>query len=86
VDEEVGLELVAVDEMFALVLHDAVTVIVAMLDPFIVLVAVDVDSVATVAATELRAVSELGVPSVDEDDGFRCGGGVNGVNCCSIPS
>lgn len=74
--------------MFALVVHDAVIVVVATLDPlvvFAVVAVVDADAVAAVAAAEVCAVPVLGVP-VDEDGGFRRGGGVGGVNCCSIPS
>lgn len=81
--------------MFALVVHDAVIVVVATLEPLVVPAAADAAAVAAVAvvaavaaaaATEVcTVVSVLGVP-VDVDDGFRRGGGVGGVNCRSIPS
>lgn len=85
-DEEAGLELVAVVEVFALAVHDAVIVVVATLDPLVVLAALaDADAVGAAVAAEVCAVPVLGVP-FDEGGGFRRGGGVGGVNCRSIPS
>lgn len=77
--------------MFALVVHDAVIVVVATLDPLAVpSVAVADAAAATAAAAAVAAarvcvISMLGVP-VDEGGAFRRGGGVGGVNCRSIPS
>lgn len=78
--------------MFALVVHDAVIVVVATLDPLVVPAAADAAAVAAVAvvaaavtAGVCTAVPMVGVP-VDEDGAFRRGGGVGGVNCRSIPS
>lgn len=77
--------------MFALVVHDAVIVVVATLDPLVVPVAADAAAVAVVAAVAAiaatgvcTAVPVLGV--LVDDGGFRRGGGVGGVNCRSIPS
>jgi len=78
--------------VFALVVHDAVIVVVATLDPLVVLAAADAAAVSAVAAVAAAAAAVVctAVPvlgmSVDEDGGFRRGGGVGGVNCRSIPS
>lgn len=83
-------------EVFALVVHDAVIVVVATLDPLVVPAAADAAAVAAVAVVAAvaaaaatgvcTAVPVLGVPVPDEDGGFRRGGGVGGVNCRSTPS
>lgn len=79
-------------EVFALVVNDAVIVVVATLDPLAVPSPAVAAAVAAIAATAAAAaaagvcaIPELGVP-VDEDGACRRGGGVGGVNCRSIPS
>lgn len=75
-------------EVFALVVHDAVIVVVATLDPLAVpsaAVAEAAAATAAAAAAEACVMPMLGVP-VDEGGAFRRGGGVGGVNCRSIPS
>lgn len=80
--------------MFALVVHDAVIVVVATLDPLAVPSAAVADAAAATAAAAAAAAAAAtgvcampvhGVP-VDEGGAFRRGGGVGGVNCRSIPS
>lgn len=81
-------------EVFALVVHDAVIVVVATLDPLAVPSAAVADAAAATAAAAAAAAAAagmwpmpmLGVPADECDGAFRRGGGVGGVNCRSIPS
>jgi hypothetical protein len=75
-------------EVFALVVHDAMIVVVATLDPLAVPDAAVVDAaiaVVVAVAAGVCAPPMLGV-AVVVDSAFRRGGGVGGVNCRSIPS
>lgn len=75
-------------EVFALVVHDAVIVVVATLDPLAVPDAAVVDGaivVVVAVATEVCAPSMIGL-AVVVGCAFLRGGGVGGVNCRSIPS
>lgn len=78
--------------MFVLVVHATIVVAVVL----VVAVAVDGSTIGVAAAAAAVAVVDVAsnaaaemcgtVLELDNDGGFRRGGGVGGVNCRSIPS